>query len=815
MGDVYRGRDTRLERSVAIKVLSAHLATDPHFRLRFEREARAISSLDHPNICTLFDVGEHGGVSYLVMQLLEGETLASRLSGPDGLGRALPVADAVRIAIEIASAVEAAHGHGIIHRDLKPANIFVLRDGTVKILDFGLAKDSRPASGVATHDTTMAAPTETGLILGTAAYMAPEQVRGLSIDKRADIWAFGCVLYQMLAGQRPFAGQTPSDVMAAILEREPDWSSLPPMLPGGMVRVLRRCLRKDLRDRLHDIADARIELQDARNEPAPAPTATSPPPSRRGERLGLVLASAAIAAALVLGAVQLFTPRTPPPPESRLDLVTPATADPTAMAISPDGRSVAFVASTDGTQRIWIRRLDGSAARELMGTENGSLPFWSPDGRSIGFFTADKLKRIDLAGGVARSLADVAPGVGGSWGPDGTILFGRTLASALFKVSAEGGDVTEATTLAPRQAGHLSPTFLPDGRRFLFYAAGASDTQGVYVGSLDGDTPTMLTRSDSAGGYVPGWVLFVRETTLVARRFDAAARTLSGDAVTIASPIQVTAALRLAAAFSTSPSGLIAYRLEGSSRRQLKWFDRSGVAGSDASAPSDNNLVDPELAPDGNSIAFGSARDGSFDLFLKPSNGSAVETSLLASPARKVPDDWSRDGRSLLFHVAAANRGPDIFTLAIGAENKATPVVDSNLPEVWGQFSPDNHLVAYQAFEGAVSRIAIRRFPGPSREWVVSSNGGKYPRWSADGSELYYIRADGALMAATVKERGDDIDVGAPIELFKPPIVGGGANVVGRRQQYDVGRDGRFLINVALSEVTPAPITVILNWQPK
>ena len=331
MGDVYRGRDTRLERNVAIKVLSAHLATDPQFRLRFEREARAISSLEHPNICTLFDVGEQGDISYLVMPLLDGETLAERLSGPDGHDRALPVREALRIAIEIASAIEAAHEHGIVHRDLKPANIFVLRDGTAKILDFGLAKDSRSVSGIATHETTIAEATEPGIILGTAAYMAPEQVRGLPIDKRTDIWAFGCVLYQMLAGRRPFAGQTPSDIMAAILEREPDWTALPPSLPDGIVRVLRRCLRKDTRDRLHDIADARIEIQDARDQPESTPAAATPPSSpspQRRERLFLVLAVAAIIAALALGAARLFTPRAAPPPEARLDIVTPPTADP-------------------------------------------------------------------------------------------------------------------------------------------------------------------------------------------------------------------------------------------------------------------------------------------------------------------------------------------------------------------------------------------------------------------------------------------------------------------------------------------------------
>ena len=527
------------------------------------------------------------------------------------------------------------------------------------------------------------------------------------------------------------------------------------------------------------------------------------------------------------------------------------------MAVSPDGRTLAFVASTNGAPRIWLRRLDGTAPREMMGTENAILPFWSPDGRSLGFFTADKLKRIDLAGGVARSLADVAPGVGGTWGPDGTILFARTLASALYTVPAEGGDVAEATTLAPRQAGHLSPFFLPGSRRFLYYAAGAAETQGVYVGSLDGEPPTMLTRSDSAGAYTSGWVLFLRETTLVARRFDPTAKALTGDAVTIASPIVVTSALRLFSAFSTSASGLITYRLEGSSRHQLKWFDRSGRAGADASAPDDNNLIDPSLAPgdrriavsrtvdgntdiwildgdrpsrltsdplddrfpvwspDGNTVLFGSARNGSFDLFLKPANGSSAEQLILSSPARKVPSDWSRDGRYLLFHSASSNRGPDIFALGVEPGSKPLPVIDSIAPEVWGEFSPNNRLVAYQAFDASVSRIAVRRFPGPGREWIVSTTGGIYPRWSADGQELYYVRADGTLMAATIHERGDDLDIGTPVALFKTEMVGGGTNVVGRRQQYDVGSDGRFLINVALSEVTPAPITVILNWKPQ
>ena len=860
MGEVYRARDTRLERSVAIKVLGLHLAADPEFRLRFEREARAVSSLDHPNICALFDVGDEDGTAYLVMPLLDGETLADRLSAQRPDGRGLPVSVALKVAVEVASALEAAHERGIIHRDLKPANIFVMRDGTAKILDFGLAKELALAGGGATDSTTMSPSTEAGVLLGTAAYMSPEQVRGLTVDKRTDIWAFGCVLYQMLAGRPPFAGDTASDLYVAVLEREPDWQRLPEALPAGVTRLLRRCLQKDPRQRLHDIADARIEIQESRTDPsqpipatAPARSGTNPWP----RRLVWVFATAALAAAIAIGAGRFY--RQPPAtlPETRLDITTPPNFDPVSMAISPDGRSIAFVAAGDGPPRVWVRQLEGTSARELPGTEGAYLPFWSPDGRSLGFFSAAKLKRIDLAGGAPMNLADVSPGVGGSWGADGVILFSRTLASGLTRVSAQGGDVTPVTTLAARQSGHASPHFLPDGRRFLFFAIGAADTQGVYVSSLDGEAPTMLTRADSAGAYASGHVLFAQQTTLMARRFDPSGSALVGDAVTVASPVMLSSSLRTGAAFSATASGLIAYRLEGSSRRQLTWFDRSGKSVGTFGDADDQNLVDPELSPDGHRVlitrtverntdiwlndggrltrlttdpledqfpvwspdgsrfAFTSTRNGSLDLYEMAASGPPPEKLLLASPVRKASTDWSPDGRFLLYHSPLPNKGPDILALALTPADTSFVVLDSVAPEVWGQFSPDGQFIAYQDFDNGRSEIAVREFRGPGRRRLVSTAGGNYPRWAADGRELYYIQSDGKLMAAPVHGQGEKLDIGPAAPLFQPPIVGGGSNIVGRRQQYDVARDGRFLINVTLQEIPPSPITVVLNWQPK
>jgi len=880
MGEVYRALDTRLDRTVAIKVLKAHIAADPDVRGRFEREARAISALDHPNICALYDVGEQDGTAYLVMQYLEGDTLAQRIGGSpekerEGFSRAkgLPVTEALALARQIADALEAAHERGIVHRDLKPANVMVLRDGTAKVLDFGLAKaggagqagsagDAGPAVAQGfspadlTHSPTAMGPTVDGVLLGTAPYMSPEQARGKTVDKRTDIWAFGCVLYEMLTGRRAFGGETGSDTIAAILEREPNWDLLPEAVPARIRGLLHRCLRKDLKRRLHDIADARIEIDEALSEPPSSEQAVGPVAARGRERLVWMLTTSVLAVALaVAGAGYLRAPADAP--EIRLDIATPATSDPVSFALSPDGRSIVFAASGDGPPRLWLRSLDSTSARPLAGTEGASGPFWSPDGRSVGFFGTQKLKQIDLVGGLPQALADVAPGVGATWGPDGVILFSPTFSSAIYRVPASGGDAVALTTLDRGQTGHSSPQFLPGGRQFLFFAAGTSEARGIYVGSLDAQKPTRVMPAESAGAYVaPGWLLFVRQTTLVARRFDPARGALSGDPVTVASPI-IASANGLASALSTAASGLVAYRVEGTARRQLTWFDRSGKAVGTIGAADDQNLVDPELSPDGRQVAvnrtvehntdiwlvdaarttrftsdpgtdqfpiwspdgtrigFSSTRSGVSDLYQKSSSGAGTEEVVLASPQGKVLNDWSPDGRVLLFHAPGPKAGPDIWRLALDGDRKASVFLNSSAAEVWGQFSPDGRWVAYQTFETGQSEIAVQPFPGPGGHWTVSTSGGNYPRWGPDGRELFYVEPSGKLMAVPIRANGTSLDVGTPTALFLPPMVGGGTNVVRHRAQYDVAPDGRFLINVTLQEAVVSPITIVLNWKPK
>jgi eukaryotic-like serine/threonine-protein kinase len=862
MGQVWRATDTTLGRQVAIKILPDAFAADPDRLVRFEREAKTLASLNHSHIAAIYGFEKSSGMHALVMELVEGEDLSQRIARG-----AIPLDEALPIAKQIAEALEAAHEQGIIHRDLKPANVKVRPDGTVKVLDFGLAKATERGSGIgdqgsggAANSPTITTPamTQAGMILGTAAYMSPEQAKGRPIDRRADIWAFGAVLFEMLTGQRAFAGEDVSDTLANVLKTDPAWERLPADVPARVRQVLRSCLQRDPKQRLGDLQSVRLALEGAFETAASSSTPTTTTSSRRRWPL---LAALAVAAAMIAAMAMptLRHLRETPPPEMRVEITTPASDAPLHFALSPDGRHIVYVASDDGPSRLWLRQLDQTEAKPLAGTEGAINPFWSPDSRSIGFSTRTTLSRLDIAGGVPQFLANLVGTVtGGSWNADGTILFMREAGGPLMRIAAAGGEPAAVTQVeAPRQTGLRLPQFLPDGRHFLFYALGTPEAAGIYLGSLDGSTPTRLTAADSAGAFLPpDRVVFVQGGALVARRLDLAGRMLTGETLTLAGQVGVDTSPR--GGFAVSGAGLIAYRAGGSPARQLTWVDRTGKAVGVAGEPDPNNPMYPELSPDGrrvamprtmqgntdiwlrdllrggltrltfdaasdnNSIwspdgmriAFTSNRTGVYDLYLKPSNGSGAEERLVASPHLKIPQDWSRDGRWLLYYEVHPTTARDLWALDMTATDRPPRVV-ANTPaqEVLAQFSPDGRWVAYQTNESGRFEVAVQPFPEAGAKWQVSTAGGVAPRWRADGKELYFLAPDATMMAVPVTTAGPSLEAGTPVALFPTRIVDGGTVAI-NRPQYAVARDGRFLINQPVRDAVVAPITLILNWRP-
>jgi serine/threonine protein kinase len=490
MGAVFRARDTKLDRDVAIKILPEAFAHDADRLARFTREAKTLASLNHPHIAGIYGLEESDGITALVMELVEGDDLSQRIARG-----AIPVDDALPIARQIAEALEAAHEQGIIHRDLKPANIKVRADGTVKVLDFGLAKAIDPsggsgrATGAGGHDLsasptlTSPAMTQAGIVLGTAPYMSPEQAKGRPVDRRADIWAFGAVLFEMLTGTRAFPGEDVTDTIVALMSKEPDFAALPSDVPARVGQALRVCLRKDAKQRVGDIRDVRLALEGAFETAAPETPSSATSSASRGRLAWVAFAVASLTAvALAVPALRHLREMSPPaPPETRTDITTPSSDDPASFALSSDGRQIVFVASGDGASRLWLRSLAATTAQPLAGTEGATLPFWSPDGRSVGFFAESALKRLDIGGGAPQTLAPVVSGLGGTWNAEGVIVFAPSVGSPLLRVSATGGPVTAVTTLDPRQIGHVLPFFLPDGRRILFTAVGAPDAEGIYL----------------------------------------------------------------------------------------------------------------------------------------------------------------------------------------------------------------------------------------------------------------------------------------------------------------------------------------------
>jgi Tol biopolymer transport system component len=858
MGEVYRARDTRLARTVAIKVLPAHLAADPQFRERFDREAHAIAALNHPHICALYDVGEAPSpeppdtIRFLVMEYLEGETLAARLAKG-----ALPLDQVLRYAVEIADALDKAHRAAIVHRDLKPGNVMLTKAGA-KLLDFGLARTGAGGPGGAgraggvTALPTEAPLTGAGTILGTFQYMAPEQLEGQEADARSDMFAFGAVVYEMATGKKAFEGKSQASLIAAILEHDPPpIAATQPLTPPSLDRIVKKCLAKDPDRRwqtARDLGDELTWVADAASHTGgPAPVVVRR--ATRRERIAWSAAAVLAVAALALGRVTYVTRDAFPPeaPETRLQVVTPG-GGLTQFATSPDGRALVYVATVEGRTQLWLRPLDAEAAQPLAGTEGASVPFWSPDSRSIAFFNAGQLKRFDSVNGLVQKVTAVTAGMGGSWSSQGGILFSPAQTMALYRVPAEGGTAVEATHLdPPRQTGHRFPSFLPDGRHFFFYSVGAPGTKGLYVGSIDSTQTRRLLDADSRATFSPpDWILFARQGALFAQRLDLSAVTLLGGAQAVAAHVAVDPVTGGSVALSASLTGPVAYRASAE-QRQFVWLDRSGrqigtIGGADAAQPvsirlsPDGRTValartvsgnmdvwlldtargvrtrfstdaamedDPVWSPDGRRVVFESYRQGVVDLFEKAVAGDAAETLLLASTENKNPADWSPDGRFILYEVQSAKTARDLWALPLDGDRRPVSVAQTPAAESQGRFSPDGRWIAYQSNESGQYEIYVQRFPNPGDgKLQVSTSGGTTPRWRRDGRELFY-RANGRLMAVPITLSSPRVEVGTAVVLFSDPR---GAS------QYDVTADGqRFLFDTVVTEASP--ITILMNWK--
>ena len=857
MGEVYRAKDTRLDRQVAVKVLSSHLSASEEVRQRFEREAKTISQFSHPHICSLYDVGREGETDYLVMELLEGESLADRL----GKG-ALPTEQVLRYGIEIADALDKAHRQGIVHRDLKPGNIMLTKTG-VKLLDFGLAKPltaagARPVSGVsvlATEAQVSQPLTERGTVLGTFQYMAPEQLEGGEADGRSDIFAFGAVLYEMATGKKAFTGKSQASLIGSILRDEPpSISEAAPMIPPALNRVVKTCLAKDPEDRFQTAHDAKLQLEwiaeGGSQAGLPAPVV-----ARRKNREKLAWAVAAVALVAAGLATYGWIRRAPVPPlMARFDIMSPEDLVAIDMPrVSPDGRLIALNATdASGKTRIWLRPLNSLTAHALEGTDGTTRPFWSPDSRFLAFFAEGKLKKVDTTGGPPQKVCDAPTGADGSWSSEGVILFDGVTGDPIQRVAATGGTpVVEVKPDPARKETQVAwPEFLPDGRHYIYLASGQKPEDNLYrIGSLGSKESTPMASAQTLLSYAaPGYILFVRDKTLVAQRFDLKKLKTIGEPAPVAEKIG-TDAVGLAR-FSVSRNGVLAYRT-GDSGNRLLWMDRGGKELETAGAPGDYgnpalsragdrlafNASDPrsgkfdiwvrDLArgvnsrftfaagvnicplwsPDGSRIVFTSEKEGASSLLEKASTGQGEEKSLLKSTdGRVLATDWSRDGK----YIAYSHRGKegwDIFVMPTSGDRKPIPVVQTPFNDLNATFSPDGRFIAYQSNESGRGEVYVQTFPDPGGKWQISTAGGFDASWRADGKQIFFRAPDQKLMAVDVQTAGN-FQAGIPQPLFLGRVPPGAS-----RNRYSPAADGqRFLYIAPLGRESMTPTTVILNW---
>jgi eukaryotic-like serine/threonine-protein kinase len=851
MGEVYRANDTKLDRQVAIKVLPSALARDAERLARFQREAKVLASLDHPNIGHIHGLVDAEDSRALVLALIEGPTLADRIAaGP------IPLDEAIAVAKQIVEALEYAHDRGVVHRDLKPANVKITPEGVVKVLDFGLAKvleDEPPASSLANSPTLTMGRTRAGVILGTAAYMSPEQAVGRPVDRRSDIFSFGAVLYEMLTGASAFAGATTPDVLEAVVKDDPDWSKLPAGASGAMCQLLRRCLVKDRKQRLQAIGEARIVLSGPMDE-AVAVGAAATARLRLG-RLGWV--AAAVMTLAACGVAAFFESR-PAPAMLPAQFIVSAPAGMnldspvTGQALSPDGRFLAFRAAQGEKRFLYLRPLNALDAQPLPGTDNANFPFWSPDSKSIGFFADGKLKRVEISGGSPVTLCESSEAAG-AWNRNGVILIGAGGSS--YRVPASGG--------VPVRLGNLAaafPQFLPDGNHFLYLDSRETE---IYVSSLDhaqDRVPVMKVGLKAVYtpplGREPGRLLFMRDTTLMAQPFNAGKLQLEGEPTPVAESIG-TKPNQLAAAFWASDAGLLMYSSSNSTvnRSNLVWIHRSGKRLGGAGPEDDYSSLrlspdgtraaigrrnrerlddiwvfeftrgimsrltfDPKRetwpvwSPDGRQIAFSANGSGIYQLYRKSADGSGNEEQLTQGGSNKELTDWSRDGRLLVYQEPDPKTGEDIWALPLEGNRKSMPIVQTPFNDGAGQLSPDGKWIAYHSNESGHFEIYMQTFPPSRGRWQISTAGGGSPRWRADGKEIFYLTEDRErVMAVDIRASPGKVEAGVPHALF--PASLSGPNIL---YPYDVTPDGqRFLIQEPLPQTGAgaATFTILMNWQ--